>query len=74
MIIYVYYRLITIKYNNVKIVSTNLKLTVNRNLNSLVEITTAQKKKKKLPHLSITLIFTDSFPARGVKIENESVF
>lgn len=47
MIIYVYYRLITIKYNNVKIVSTKLKLTVNRNLNSLVEITTAQKKKKK---------------------------
>lgn len=47
MIIYVYYRLITIKYNNVKIISTKLKLTVNRNLNSLVEITTAQKKKKK---------------------------
>lgn len=46
MIIYVYYRLITIKYNNVKIVSTKLKLTVNRNLNSLVEITTAQKKIK----------------------------
>lgn len=72
MIIYVYYRLITIKYNNIKIVSTKLKLTVDRNLNSLVEITTA--KKKKLPHLSITLIFTDSFPARGLKIENESVF
>lgn len=35
------------KYNNVKIVITKLKLTVNRNLNSLVEITTAQKKKKK---------------------------
>lgn len=33
------------KYNNVKIVITKLKLTVNRNLNSLVEITTAQKKK-----------------------------
>lgn len=45
MIIYVYYRLTTIKYNNVKIVSTKLKLTVDRNLNSLGEITTAKKKK-----------------------------